>query len=59
MIWYKLESVDRSAAIHFGYDFYLYVRGMSVSPRARDVATTNGIFIEPFQSPYATGEGLR
>ena len=54
MFWCKLESSDRTAMIHFGYDFYLYLVGMDVTEQRQEMAAARRIFIEPFQSPYAS-----
>jgi len=54
--WCRLESTDRDFAIHFGYDFYVYVTCMSESRRPLDAARDRNLFVEPHESPYGTSE---
>ncbi|EYF02641.1 hypothetical protein [Chondromyces apiculatus] len=54
IFWCRLEAEDGGCAIHFGYDFYVYLTGRDLTGRVRDVAHAGGLFLEPFQSPYAT-----
>ncbi|MFZ5897295.1 MAG: hypothetical protein ACOY0T_39930 [Myxococcota bacterium] len=42
--------------IHFGYDFYVYLVGMPMTSQTRDIASTSGLFVEPFRSPYVDTE---
>jgi hypothetical protein len=54
--WCRLVAADRVCAIHFGYDFYVYLVGPSASARTREVAVRGGLFLEPFRSPYLDDE---
>jgi len=49
-IWCRLES--KSAFLHSGYDYYMYVGVSSECPAAIQHATNAGLFIESFDSPY-------
>lgn len=40
------------ASVHFGWDFYMYVRTPRGCPNAKNLATQRGLFVEPFRSPY-------
>ncbi len=48
--WCALEAPD--AFIHVGYDYYMYLGVPSACPEAQQLATSVGLFVEPFQSPY-------
>lgn len=50
-IWCKLEATH--AFVHIGYDYYMYVGVPSATPNAQIYASTQGLFVEPFRSPYA------
>ena len=48
---------ESGAFVHFGYDYYMYLGVPTECPRSRALATTRGLFVEPFPSPYhAEGE---
>lgn len=48
--WCRLESSD--AFVHFGYDYYMYLGVPKDCPNAAAFAYANGLFVEPFESPY-------
>ena len=48
--WCRLESSD--AFIHIGHDYYMYLGVMKNCPNAIAFACENGLFVEPFKSPY-------
>jgi TPR repeat protein len=48
--WCRLESSD--AFVHLGYDYYMYLGVPKDCPNAVAFASANGLFVEPFKSPY-------
>jgi hypothetical protein len=48
--WCRLESP--AGFIHLGYDYYMYVGVAQPCPGAAAFARQNGLFVEPFRSPY-------
>lgn len=56
LMWCRLESGDAQTFVHFGYDFYMYVK----TPRDAAVAIRRaqqlGLFVEECASPYARGD---
>ena len=48
--WCRLEGPD--SFVHVGYDYYMYVGTPSDSTAARKLASSQGLFVEPFESPY-------
>jgi len=48
--WCRLEGAD--SFVHIGYDYYMYIGVPVVCPKARQLATAHGLFVEPFWSPY-------
>ena len=48
--WCRLEGPE--AFIHVGYDYYMYVGVPSISNAAQRLASSAGLFVEPFKSPY-------
>lgn len=50
-IWCKLEGPR--AFIHVGYDYYMYVGVPVAVITAQSIASREGLFVEPFQSPYS------
>ncbi|MEI2367268.1 DUF7683 domain-containing protein [Niallia circulans] len=42
--------------VHFGWDYYMYIGSYVNCPSAIDYATSNGLFVETFQSPYYFSE---
>jgi len=49
--WCRLED-EHGSYIHVGWDYYMFV-GVSSEPSASiEVARANGLFVEPFESPY-------
>lgn len=50
-LWCRL--VDASGFyVHVGHDYYMYVGTPTPCPRAIELATAAGLFVEPFPSPY-------
>ena len=49
-LWCRFEG--RSAFVHFGWDYYMYIGVSSDCPGARDITNKLGLFVEDFQSPY-------
>jgi hypothetical protein len=49
--WCKLES--KSAFIHVGWDYYMYIGVLKPCPLAESIAQSRGLFVEQFRSPYA------
>jgi len=49
-IWCRLEAPG--AFIHFGWDYYMYLGVPRRCPRAEGRAGDDGLFVEPFASPY-------
>ncbi len=50
--WCRIETADESYGIHFGYDFYVYLVGVELTPSTHGVARSGGLFLERFESPY-------
>jgi len=50
-LWCKLEN-DELAYVHFGYDYYVYLGSASDCPQTREYASSIGLFMERFPSPY-------
>jgi hypothetical protein len=51
--WCRLED-DHGYYIHVGWDYYLYV-GVPYAPSASiEAVRAEGLFVEPFESPYKT-----
>jgi hypothetical protein len=50
-LWCQLRS-PRRAYLHFGYDYYVYLAVPNHCPQAIASAHNNGLFVEPFTSPY-------
>lgn len=48
--WCRLEG--DGAYLHFGWDYYMYVGVPATCPDAIAEATSLGLFVEPFVSPY-------
>ncbi len=48
--WCRFEAP--SAFVHFGWDFYMYVGVPQPCEAASVFATTRGLFVEAFDSPY-------
>jgi hypothetical protein len=48
--WCKFEGP--SSFIHVGYDYYMYVGVPAPCAKAEQLASSLGLFVEPFQSPY-------
>ncbi len=48
--WCRLES--KEAFVHVGYDYYMYIGVPKACPEAVNTARQNGLYPEPFQSPY-------
>jgi len=51
--WCRFEG--RSAFVHFGWDYYMYVGVASLCESAQRAASEQGLFVEPFASPYRDG----
>lgn len=49
--WCRLEAP--AGYVHIGWDFYMYVGVPIECPAARAGAERSGLFVEPFNSPYA------
>lgn len=52
-VWCKLEATTSSCAVHFGYDYYLYVTGIVPSRRTLELAQAHSLFIDNVASPYS------
>lgn len=52
IVWCRLEAKESLCMIHFGYDYYIYLTGISPTDHACEVARAVGLFMEPSQSPY-------
>ena len=52
LMWCRLESEDATCMIHFGYDYYVYLVGMPMAARTREIAGAAGLFVQYFRSPY-------
>jgi hypothetical protein len=52
--WCRLEIDDRF--IHFGYDYYVYIGVKNRCAASIKSAHANGLFVEPFTSPYLETE---
>lgn len=50
-VWARLV-VPRRAYVHFGYDYSMFVGVPVACPRSIAAARENGLFVEPFRSPY-------
>lgn len=50
--WCRLAADDGACHVHFGYDYYVYLLGDAPPDTTRAVAERNGLFFEPFASPY-------
>ena len=48
--WCKLEGPN--SFIHVGYEYYMYIGVPSPCPKSEQRASSLGLFVEPFQSPY-------
>jgi hypothetical protein len=48
--WCRLEGAG--AFVHVGYDYYMYVGVPRPCPAAEELARRQGLFVEPFRSPY-------
>jgi hypothetical protein len=49
--WCKLES--KSAFVHVGWDYNMYIGVPKSCPLAESTAQSRGLFVEQFRSPYA------
>jgi hypothetical protein len=49
--WCRLAG--DGAFVHVGYDFNMYVGLPAACPKAEQLASTMGLFVERFASPYA------
>jgi len=52
--WCRLED-DHGSYVHVGWDYYLYVGSPCAAPVSVENARANGLFVEPFVSPYKEG----
>jgi hypothetical protein len=52
--WCRFEGW--SAFVHLGYDYYMYVGVPHTCPAAQALASSLGLFIEEFRSPYRESE---
>ena len=50
-LWCKFEW-QRQAYLHFGWDFYMYIGVHRSCPKSIYYAAGQGLFVEPFVSPY-------
>jgi hypothetical protein len=50
-LWCRFEG--KSAFVHFGWDYYMYVGVSSDCPGARGIANELGLFVEKFRSPHS------
>jgi hypothetical protein len=48
--WCKFEGPN--SFIHIGYDYYMYVGVPARCSKAEQLASSLGLFVEPFRSPY-------
>jgi len=53
-IWCKLES--ENMYIHFGWDYYMFIGSTKPCQSAIKAIEKNGLFVEPFESPYKEEE---
>jgi hypothetical protein len=51
-LWCRLEGAD--SFVHVGYDYYMYVAVPVLDNVLISEAARHGIFVEPYESPYAT-----
>ncbi|MFO0549702.1 MAG: hypothetical protein U0271_15020 [Polyangiaceae bacterium] len=51
VFWCRLESAGARWQIHFGYDYYMYLIGDTLSDILRGLASRGGLFIEAHKSP--------
>ena len=49
-IWCRFEG--KSAFVHFGWDYYMYVGVSCYCPESVALAEKLGLFVEEFESPY-------
>lgn len=49
--WCKLIN-DNKMFVHFGYDYYMYIGSFLPCSHALSTIQKNGLFVEPFESPY-------
>ncbi len=49
--WCRLEATG--AFVHLGYDYYTYLGVPRRCPQAEQFARQQGLFVEPFHSPYS------
>lgn len=54
-IWGKFEWQDK-AYVHFGWDYYMYLGVATPCPQSLNYTRENGLFVEPFASPYLAVE---
>jgi hypothetical protein len=52
--WAKLAF--KNAFIHLGWDYYMYIGVPNEARTAKEFATSRGLFVEEFQSPYYENE---
>jgi hypothetical protein len=52
--WAKL--VGTNTFIHLGWDYYMYIGVPNEARTAKEYATSKGLFVEEFQSPYYKNE---
>jgi hypothetical protein len=50
-LWARLANPGQ-AYVHFGYDYYMYIGVPRKCPKAAQSARDQGLFVEPFRSPY-------
>lgn len=51
LIWIKLEA-NQKFYVHFGYDYYVYVGGVSLKTIDLAEEDFEGVYVENFVSPY-------
>ncbi|WP_334157515.1 hypothetical protein [Oryzomicrobium sp.] len=51
IVWGMLVAPGQ-AYVHFGYDYYMYIRLPTKCPKAITAAHARGLFVERFRSPY-------
>lgn len=51
-LWCRLEGAD--SYVHVGYDYHMYVAVPLLDKVLISEAARHGIFVEPYESPYAT-----
>lgn len=49
--WCRLED-EHGSYIHVGWDYYMYVGVPREPSTSIETAPANGLFVEPFESPY-------